>query len=422
MKLVRTAVLSFLSLVVMLSTFASANEPPVALPRNGSVYIGGTMTLDGSLSSDPDGDLLSYSWVLIQKPAGSAAVILDEHAWSPTFVADQLGLYFVELVVSDGSLSSAPVQARIEAVEKRLSIVVRSPLLAVGESVQGHVAVPFVTGEVIPPVTVTVISSDPSVAAISPGTVFIKGGGGGGASPTSESLNITGLATGTVTLSATAPGYLPSTEAIVVQTPGTIHISDVAVGNGLYVKATAFLIPNPTLSVSVTLEVSDPRVALSSLNQEMGSGKISVNQFGDFFVQARRGTGKVQVKASAPGYATHFFNVTVLPSGIAFILPNDFVTNTSSPNRKLHIAPVMLHPTTGEILDVQSISPESSGFNFPVKSSNPKVGVVYPNLIRFRVGDPFEEVDFDPEGPGITIISLPGVTNRQHEIKIIVFP
>ena len=40
-----------------------------------SVVAGRTVSLDGVGSSDVDGDALSFSWALIQRPAGSGAVL-----------------------------------------------------------------------------------------------------------------------------------------------------------------------------------------------------------------------------------------------------------------------------------------------------------------------------------------------------------
>jgi hypothetical protein len=437
MQIIRVAFLSVISLILTFSAPAFANEPPVAFPRGATVYVGRTVTLDGSLSTDPDRDVLSHIWRLIQKPAGSAAEISDEQASNPTFVADLPGVYFVELTVSDGSLSSAPERARIEAVEKRLSLSSPFPILVgVGESIQGHVSVPFVSDQLVPPVTVTVTSSDPSVATVSPGAVFIKGSdSGGGVAPNSEFFTVRGVETGTVTLTATAPGYLPDTETITVQVPGTIHASNLLVGRGLYIPASVFLIPRPPcpIPVDVVITSGDPSVRLSRSENEAGTESIfrlaSCGEEGNavhFFVQSWGSTGTFELSVTALGYAPRHFKVTVFPSTFALLppgpFPGEFITTTGSPNWVFNIATVMLHPKTNQILAIQPPVPGPEGSSFLVKSSNPRVGVVYPNRIQLR-GRAVEMIQFDPLTPGTTTLSLAtGENNKHQEIKVIVLP
>lgn len=65
------------------------------------VEIGSVVTLNGSASIDPDGDLLAYQWEWVSRPATSTAVLLDDVSPTPQFVADTHGDYVVSLVVED---------------------------------------------------------------------------------------------------------------------------------------------------------------------------------------------------------------------------------------------------------------------------------------------------------------------------------
>jgi hypothetical protein len=85
------------------------NSPPVANAGPAqTVFVGTTVSLDGSQSSDIDGDPLTYHWVLMSIPPGSAAILSNPTAVHPTFVVDHPGAYTVQLVVNDGKVDSAP--------------------------------------------------------------------------------------------------------------------------------------------------------------------------------------------------------------------------------------------------------------------------------------------------------------------------
>ena len=64
------------------------------------------VTLDGSGSTDVDGDLLTYNWVITATPADSAATLSDATAMTPSFTVDKFGAYTISLVVNDGTVDS----------------------------------------------------------------------------------------------------------------------------------------------------------------------------------------------------------------------------------------------------------------------------------------------------------------------------
>ena len=77
---------------------------------NQAVHAGTVVTLDGSGSSDPDEHYpLSYLWAITSKPEGSIAELSDANAVNPSFFADMVGDYIIQLVVTDSSgADSAP--------------------------------------------------------------------------------------------------------------------------------------------------------------------------------------------------------------------------------------------------------------------------------------------------------------------------
>ena len=83
------------------------NLPPLANAGSDVRVAQGKMfSLNGSSSSDPEGEQLSYSWTLSGKPQGSMAILGNPHKVNPFFVPDQQGSYTFSLAVSDGKLSS----------------------------------------------------------------------------------------------------------------------------------------------------------------------------------------------------------------------------------------------------------------------------------------------------------------------------
>ncbi|MCC6139814.1 MAG: hypothetical protein IT389_04265 [Nitrospira sp.] len=91
-------------------TITSNNVAPVANagPDQGGKAPGSPITLNGSGSSDGNGDALTYNWSFVTKPAGSAAVLANPTTVSPTFTVDRAGTYTAQLIVNDGTVSSAP--------------------------------------------------------------------------------------------------------------------------------------------------------------------------------------------------------------------------------------------------------------------------------------------------------------------------
>ena len=95
-------------------TTATSNTAPVAnAGPNQAVSVGALVQLNGSTSTDVDGDTLTYKWSLNSIPQGSAAVLSSTTAFNPTFTADKPGTYVAQLIVNDGKVDSAPATVTI---------------------------------------------------------------------------------------------------------------------------------------------------------------------------------------------------------------------------------------------------------------------------------------------------------------------
>ncbi|SMG35594.1 REJ domain-containing protein [Marivirga sericea] len=87
--------------ILISATYPGA--PPAADAGENKCSIPGRIVLpDGSASSDPDGDAITYSWSVAEGPSNANSSITAETSASPEFTTDEAGQYFLALEVSDG--------------------------------------------------------------------------------------------------------------------------------------------------------------------------------------------------------------------------------------------------------------------------------------------------------------------------------
>ena len=88
---------------------STENSQPVAdAGDDDTVPLNSVVNLNGSDSSDDDGDTLTYRWTLLSKPTDSTAVLTTDTIAMPSFTADKPGDYTVQLIVNDGTVDSDP--------------------------------------------------------------------------------------------------------------------------------------------------------------------------------------------------------------------------------------------------------------------------------------------------------------------------
>src|SRR2546429_6732665 len=116
---------------------APANRPPTAnAGADQAVNPGATVVLDGSASSDPDGDQISFSW---RQTAGPTITLQGASTANPSFNAPAVTTQTVltvltfELRVSDGSLQSAP--ATVHVVIDQSGQIFNTPIKLSGDMV-----------------------------------------------------------------------------------------------------------------------------------------------------------------------------------------------------------------------------------------------------------------------------------------------
>ncbi|HEV2840732.1 MAG TPA: choice-of-anchor tandem repeat GloVer-containing protein [Chthoniobacterales bacterium] len=95
----------------------SSNEGPTAVATADftEVLVDEQVHLDGSASTDPENDTLTFVWTLGDVPSGSTAVLIDADTEFPTLTPDVPGDYEVILTVSDSLETGAPDTVTITA-------------------------------------------------------------------------------------------------------------------------------------------------------------------------------------------------------------------------------------------------------------------------------------------------------------------
>jgi RHS repeat-associated protein len=119
------------------SVSTTGNRPPIARAGEDiAAKVGDEVKLDGSESSDPDGDKITYAWRFKSRPKGSKAELSDDSMLAPQFKLDVSGDYVLELVVNDGALDSDPAEVIVSTgnLAPRAVIAVKTdPVLVAGD-------------------------------------------------------------------------------------------------------------------------------------------------------------------------------------------------------------------------------------------------------------------------------------------------
>ncbi len=186
---------------VRVTASAAANRAPVAnAGPDQNVTAGAVVILNGSASSDPDGNPLIFTWIFLSRPAGSVATLLDNNTAAPTFTADVAGAYDIQLTVSDGTLSST------DLVRVTAAALNRAPILNLTAPAAVYVG---------SSADVTADVSDPDGDPVSVSFTLVMNPGGATLTTNGNTATLSGGGVGTYQVRAVASDGKTTTEATV---------------------------------------------------------------------------------------------------------------------------------------------------------------------------------------------------------------
>ena len=283
-------------------TITTTDTPPVAVPllvnQNG-VYVGNTVYLDGSHSTDADNDpILGYAWSL-SVPPGSHAGLFNKDGASPYFVVDVAGTYVAQLIVNDKFASSAPATLSITAGTQQVSLsIANNPTSTLWATTSGILTITLSPPAGSSPVTVSLNNSNENSVVSIPVSATIPANSSGVNVPI-EALALTDRISATTTLTGSAPGYLSGSLVVTVNTPTVT----VALNNGV---TTVGL--NQTVTGTITLSAPiGATVVFASVAQPDGAVSFGNNSI---TIPAGSTTGTFQVTGVTAGQTTILANVT----------------------------------------------------------------------------------------------------------------
>ena len=285
-------------------TITTSNTPPVAnAGSDQSIVLGSIVQLDGSASSDADGDPLTYSWSLVSRPDDSRVNLSAANSKTPTFTPDVAGTYVVQLIVNDALANSTPATVMISVGARKVSLS-PNPLNLSTSAGTLVLTLGVPTGD--DPLTVNLTGFDPAVVSM-PAQVTVPAHSSG------VNISVTPVGAGTTNVLASASGYQPGSASIVVTASGiAISLDATGVGTGRSINGTLTL-STPAGPGGVVVTLSATPTGLVTINP----ASITVPQGGTTASFSITGVaeGNATIKASASGYQDGTASVLVASLG-----------------------------------------------------------------------------------------------------------
>ncbi len=357
---------------------------PLAVPGpTQNVGAGTLVTLDGSGSYDPSGNPLTYSWSLLHVPEGSNATLSSVTSVSPTFIADLVGTYVAQLIVNNGTVSSAPMTVTVNANEMKVALT-PSPLnLLLNAS--GTLTVNVTPANGPAALVVNFSGFDPAIISM-PSSVTIPG------NASSATVTVTPLAIGFTNILASATGYSPGTTTVNVGAASISVSVPAGVGVGHTVSGSVTLsAPAPATGTTVTVTSSSTGTATVS----PGTITIAAGGTTGSFTVTGVGQGSATINASSKGYSNGTANILVSTLGAIGLSANV----TVAPGQSAPIAVTLSSPAPAGGETVTLTSSDTSKVTVTSQVVIPQ-GATTPSTQPQVTGVAFGSATITATGPG----------------------
>ena len=352
-------------------TTGSSQAPAASAGVDQTVAVNSVVSLAGK-GTDLAGLPVSYRWSIVSKPDGSAAALSANDTDSPTFIADQAGVYVAQLIVNNGVEDSAPVTVAVATTHTApvarpgsLRKIHTSETVSLDGSASGSgstalshqwallsrpehsnatltgastVAPAFIAD--LPGTYVAQLMVNDGAAVSRPATVTIQADSTASISLTPANLTVASISPGSFTLTLSAPagsgGQVVSTissDSSVASVPSTVTVPEgattvtvpVTAGNPgtatITAAATGFASGTGSVTVvtpTITLSLDPALVGLTRTRDVMVSVNVPAPAEGFTLNLSSNPSGFVSLPASvtiAPGTTSATFTVTGTAEG-----------------------------------------------------------------------------------------------------------
>lgn len=330
------------------------NDPPVAnagTDQHGT--IGGALTLNGTNSTDVDGDELEFMWTIDTAPENSSASLINPYAPDPLLIPDLPGTYTIQLVVYDGFEYSQP---------DTVSILVTGGALQLNPSTLNLITLASgtLTVTLAEPAgpggqAVDLTSSNPSIAAVTDSVTIAE-------DETSITFEVTTLVSeGTATITASAEGIGEDSATVNVSLRELeLSVFNPLIGTERTSQATIGLdLPAPAGGTILSLNSSASAIAGTSTD----SIEIAEDESTAVFQINGLAVGEADISVSAPGYA---------PASTTVFITEDMIL--------IGILETLAPDQVGSLPIILSKPAPPGGVTVSLTSSNPAVASVSPNV------------------------------------------